>query len=247
MVMVLAAVHIPDVNGIPADDSVNTFSFDGGPAATVADCLSFFDAPLQKFYNDVTVGSTIGEFLAGNIDRGANKCFIEWYQLAGLGVTDRTVTLPLGAPVGRTTFTMHAIVGTTTDLPRECAAVLSLHADLSGLAESVPGGVSGPKGDTHPAARRRGRIYLGPLNSAALGAGTNGPGLAAAFRTAATAAAHDLAHTAAAAGSGDASWCVWSRTTHKLFPITGGFMDDAFDTQRRRGIGASTRTLWTTA
>jgi hypothetical protein len=29
-------------------------------------------------------------------------------------------------------------------------------------------------------------------------------------------------------------WCVWSRSNHKVDPVIGGFVDNRFDTQRRR-------------
>jgi hypothetical protein len=243
MTAILVSVHLPDVNGIPKDDTINTFVI-GGLGASVAGQADITDAHIPTFYNGIVSpsGNKICQFLASNLDRTANACHMDTYTLTS--VPDSTVpVLPMGSPFRRTTFTLGALLGPQVDLPRECAAVLSLHGNLVGLAEDTPGGVAGPGGDTHPAARKRGRIYLGPLNDLGMGAGANGPGLNALFRGVATGAAKTLADDIAAALEG-LSWSVWSRVSHTLAPVLGGWMDDAFDTQRRRGIGASTRTLW---
>lgn len=41
------------------------------------------------------------------------------------------------------------------------------------------------------------------------------------------------------------SWNIYSPTVGLAFPVTGGFVDNAFDTQRRRGNKATGRTVWT--
>jgi hypothetical protein len=40
------------------------------------------------------------------------------------------------------------------------------------------------------------------------------------------------------------SWSVWSRKNANTKLVTGGFVDNAFDTQRRRGEKASGRQTW---
>lgn len=72
----------------------------------------------------------------------------------------------------------------------------------------------------------------------------------------------DLVTAAAAVGTtllaaGDASsgawtWCIYSPTTEtqtaslasSFIPIVGGWVDNAWDTQRRRGLEPTTRTTW---
>lgn len=87
--------------------------------------------------------------------------------------------------------------------------------------------------------RTRGRFYLGPLNSdAATDASTALPcRVAPAFRTA-------LATWAGRVVDADVGWSVWSPTASQLTVVQAGFIDDAFDTQRRRGPAPSTRTLF---
>jgi hypothetical protein len=92
-------------------------------------------------------------------------------------------------------------------------------------------------------ARRRGRIYIGPL--AALACTTNAVGGSKpsdVLRTDFGIAAHQLDNQAAA------GWIIRSSAgTESYAAVDYGWVDDAFDTQRRRGPDASTRTMWTKA
>lgn len=117
---------------------------------------------------------------------------------------------------------------TTTSVPPEAATCLSLKA-------TYIGGVS--------KASQRGRIFIG-----ALGNGWITPGDANSFpvtnslcRTQATQGAINFKAAALAIGW---TWVVYSPTTGDVFNITGGWMDNALDTQRRRGQAATSRTLW---
>jgi hypothetical protein len=242
MSAVIAEVHLPDHNGVPADDAINTFVFansaTGAEPATTA--FNVADA-LEHFYNaGADTAHRVQTYLAANLDNGAGKAHIIFYQLAAAGsIVPHT---PLGGPILDHPFTI--ATGTGTGLPRESAVVLSLSAPHAGIAEDVPGGVAGPKGDTHPAARHRGRVYIGPLDNAALGAGVNGPGVSAACRDALAAAAALLMTNVNTIAGGTHYWGIWSRKDSVIYPITSGYIDDAFDTQRRRGIGATARTTW---
>lgn len=88
-------------------------------------------------------------------------------------------------------------------------------------------------------ARRRGRLYLPPVGTAVLAEGGGG-------RTVVSSAWVDLvldAYEAAWAEldvSGDAH-VVWSPTNSESYPVVEAWMDNAFDTQRRRGIRATVR------
>lgn len=91
-------------------------------------------------------------------------------------------------------------------------------------------------------ARRRGRIYLGPLNTTALAFGTESSaqqhvnaGLITAINGAADAFAGELTAVSA-------TWCMYSKTDSAAHPIVQVSVDNAFDTQRRRGVDASSST-----
>lgn len=108
-------------------------------------------------------------------------------------------------------------------LPEEVAACLSFRANLE----------SG-----QPPARRRGRIYLGPLSTDVM---------ADIGRSVLTGTFMDdmlAAYEAAWAELTDAglSHSVWSPTDGVGRPVVSAWMDNAFDTQRRRGVRATVRT-----
>lgn len=128
-------------------------------------------------------------------------------------------------PYYNTSFSINT--GAGEELPSEIALCLSFHGEpVSGL----------------PAARRRGRIYIGPLGgSAAPSSGPSRPVQAFIdlIRTRALAV-----KAASAASGGIFQWTVWSTSDAAPVPITGGWIDNAFDVQRRRGLAATARNTW---
>lgn len=117
-------------------------------------------------------------------------------------------------------------------LPSEVAVCLSFQATkVSGLDQ----------------ARRRGRIFIGPLAnlSGATGVfatGSTVPRPIAAFRTDLLVAAKRLQDTS---DTNNHPWVVYSRMNDTTAVVANGWVDDAFDTQRRRGIRPSTRSTLT--
>lgn len=126
------------------------------------------------------------------------------------------------APVYESTFT--AAWGGTNNQPSEVALVMSFQA---ARASGVP------------QARRRNRVYLGPW-------GTNGADSsgrpAAALVTQIARAGSDLA--AAASSSVNWNWVVWSPSSSQDYQVDNGWVDNAWDTQRRRGVKATSRTTF---
>lgn len=116
-------------------------------------------------------------------------------------------------------------VSTSDGLPSEVALCLSYHgAPVSGESQ----------------ARRRGRIYLGPFTEAMNSAeGRPGSGQ---MDTILGAAAELLA---ASQASTTWEWVVYSRVADATTPVVGGWVDDAWDTQRRRGVARTERRLFT--
>jgi hypothetical protein len=123
------------------------------------------------------------------------------------------------------------VPGSGTPLPAECASVLSFRGEpLSG----------------EPNARRRGRVYLGPLNASSIEGGS-GPDmlLDADHMTTITAAADTFGTALQADGN---QWAIYSPTTDlteglplAFVPVTDGWMDNAVDIVRKRGGRATTR------
>ena len=135
---------------------------------------------------------------------------------------------PAGPPVG--SHTLFGPAGTGSPLPSECAVALSYHADYSTIPEHEAG--------ARPRSRYRGRLYMGPLNTTALdhAATTFRPIVSSGITT----AAHDAAATLKATGF----WGVWSRHDSAVRVVMGGWIDDAFDSQRRRGEDHVARTTF---
>lgn len=101
-------------------------------------------------------------------------------------------------------------------IPAEVAACLSYVA-----AENQP--------------RNRGRIYLGPLSTNAVNAGNGNTAVDENWRRSVLASAKRLMDKP------EYTWSLWSPTSQEMKPITGAWMDNAFDTQRRRGEEADVR------
>lgn len=144
-----------------------------------------------------------------------------------------TKSYDLSDPIPRVPIIKPMVINVTTpvasNIPTEVACVMSYHAaPVSGV----------------PQARLRGRIYLGGLGPVCVTAGTTstfpilGGGLRGAIQTAAQALL--------AQNDGVAEWVQRSRASGLITSstITGGWIDNTPDTQRRRGVKATTRTLW---
>jgi hypothetical protein len=138
----------------------------------------------------------------------------------------------LDQPPPRVPYTLPlsiTVPSTATTLPPETSICLSFQA----LAESG-----------QPQARRRGRIYLGGLPNAVISASVGAsafPIVNGAFRTAIGGYADTLKNAAITAG---VRWSVYSPTTQESHFVDNGWIDNAPDTQRRRGQAPSFRTLW---
>lgn len=225
---VLATVRLASLTGNPADDADNDFAFEVTTLnSATADNLA---TALASFYNTVQVipgtDYSVANFLSSVISRAANAATIDFYDLTG-----HLNGSAHASPVFTRNFTVGAIAaGSPIDLPAEVAVCLSFHADLTGIPEK--------SGATRPAARRKGRVFIGPLNNFSQ---TGVPVVVGApIRDALAAAAITLSDAVGA------SQRVWSRTGAALYgPIVGGWIDNAFDTQRRRGEAYTARTLWT--
>jgi hypothetical protein len=115
-------------------------------------------------------------------------------------------------------------------MPLEVSACLSYH----GSAEGVP------------AARQRGRVYIGPLQTQVLtvSSGVPEPIMLGELIDTLVTKGQNLAGNGALADDGW-HWAVYSRVNELAYNITGGWVDNEFDTQRRRQADPTQRVLWT--
>jgi hypothetical protein len=126
------------------------------------------------------------------------------------------------APVYESTFPSGVGAGST--LPTEVALCFSFEAEkASGELQS----------------RRRNRVYLGPFTNSVLNSGA----VSSSFITTLINAGKDLKAASNASITWD--WQIYSPTDDRSHDIHKIWVDNAWDTQRRRGLKATTRTAWT--
>lgn len=229
MANIHSQVILAHKSALPRDAVVNNFYFLTAttPATTVE--LDAIRDRIIDFYNTVDAGTSrsIANFIGDTIDRGANKCQMKHYDVTGH--LDGSIAGSYQLLHG---WTLSAKTAGYTSYPDEVAVCLSFHSLYAGDVEFGPGGV-------RPRARDRGRIYLGPWTSGAsvADATTNRLSLGASGRDTIVAAANRLL----AGNAAGADWSVWSRANSTMDPVSGGWVDDAFDTQRRRGEASGAR------
>jgi hypothetical protein len=210
---------------------VNTFTFAAEADIDLAGMVAI-ETAITDFYNGVDTGGTglaVASFIGPQISRTAPAIF-KHYNLDGhLGGG------ALGSPVRTWPMALLGAGNGGLGLPSEVACCLSYHSDYGADVEFGPGGA------TRPRSRDRGRVFIGPLsNSGCISqeATTLRPYVSDNLRNTLLAAGRRLADNSGLPGS----WVVWSRKAAAVHNIFGLSVDDAFDTQRRRGERANVRT-----
>lgn len=209
-------------SGLPQDQIVNDFAFHWeGLLPSQSPDWDNVMGHVGDFYRLGALPSNqVGAFIGDQVSRAATH-ELQIYEI---------VVGPMGSPLATLPWLGPVSPPVNKNLPTEVAGVLSFHADLTGIVEEI--------GATRPKARRRGRIYVGPLTEEAIDGNTAAPTLSTPFRTAMAANAVIMADNAAA---DDWRWSVWSRADVILRPVVGGWTDNAPDTQRRRGQESTSR------
>lgn len=127
------------------------------------------------------------------------------------------------APVFQTTWSLSGVGATS--MPREVAMCVSFQAArISGVNQ----------------ARRRGRLYLGPFGTGALTTATGQP--SSTIIAACVSFGEDL--LGFSQGQADWKWAVYSTIENTGSEVDNGWVDNAFDTQRRRGNEWTSRTTF---
>lgn len=200
--------------GLPEDRIVNTFHFHHA-TRTYEDLESEASTAVFAFY------SALGT--APNAQTVALESYYPAWIQSGWETRSYDLTVP---PKQRVPVIRPRVIfsfGSQPALPEEVAVVATFY------------------GSPPVTRRRRGRLYFGPLrNSASNNPVSNGvrtqvvPELIANL----TKACQSLLINCP-------SWCVRSTLPSENFvPIIGGYVDDAFDIQRRRGPDPTARTVW---
>lgn len=229
--------RLPGGSGLPEDVFENVVHYSVEEADAPTDLATAMQAFRDFYIVDGPGQSTfLGNYISETVQRTTDACEIRAYFQPDLtGVT------PMGSPVGQLAFTMNP-AATGSSLPEEVAAVISYNGDLSGVPVSITNPTPPPP-TVRPQQRRRGRLYLGPLQANAGAEVTSEFRPSTAFRTDATAAFVTMAQAINALAQGE-TFGVWSKADAELYPAVAGYMDNAWDTQRRRGVDATTRTTF---
>jgi hypothetical protein len=239
-VPVLAQVTLIAASGLAEDDVVNTFAFitPGGfdPVADIDDIA----LPLNSFYNGANAsGNSITSQLGPSRSRAAGGMKVDLYDIDG-----HLDGSPHGSPVATTSFPIDEIVDlgelAERSLPEEVALAISLRANgwEEAAVEQSDGGDAGAALD-RPRQRRTGKLYIGPFIVAVVRSGLTVARPSTELITDLLDASERLFDQASV---NSCIWSVWSRTDATLRSLTDVQVDDAFDTQRRRGVDAAART-----
>lgn len=214
MSIVRATVTFDHVSALPEDQVVNTFHFDSGTLLrSTATNWDAIDAALIDFYThtQTTGGLKVVNLLSRNM---VGTATIRQYDLgdAKPRVPVRVTAMPFSPQL------------TDNALPEEVALVMSF---------------SGPLLSGTVAARRRGRVYLGPINGNRNG--SDGRPTTVTLQTIQQAGGRLI-------NDAGTIWAVYSPTSdpNPTFSTVGlfvdhGWVDNGWDTQRRRGRAATSR------
>lgn len=215
-------VELAYISDMPGDVAVNTFHALIDTAADPADMQAGLDE-FVNMYTGATTGPngyTWGNILSPVIHRSGDKSSIKLYRLADT---------PPRVPVTSGTFDPD-VNSNSTPLPLEVAIAISYGID--------------PQSGWDPRSLR-GRIYLGPLNVDAQAIITTSViGVNNELMSDLAWLTQALESNVRTASSGAVRWCLYSRRQSAMRPITHGFVDNEFDTQRRRGVDATARETW---
>lgn len=216
-----AQVVLQGATGLPDDQYVNTFTF---VCSDGEDYLDQIEATLQNAYDEVT------EFYSSEVSRSG--ALIKFYDLE---------IAPPNVPLDTRALTINAKASGAADLPSEVALCVSF---------------KGPAVAGQNPARSRGRVYLGPWAFA----GVTDWSRPDSGMIAVAVAFGDAIMTGCGFADAIACWAVLSPTNAggwlipgesgppnfaaAVVPAFDGWVDNAWDTQRRRGLAPTSRTTF---
>lgn len=210
-----ADVVMPMFTGLARDVVVNTFHFENA-TADKEEMAANMEVVLKPFYEAI--------YGAGAADRVS---YIDWTMVKAR-VFDLSEPTPRVAAESLPFFTSAGLGGST--IPTEVACVASFQS-------------AGLPGEVYQ--RRYNRIYLGALipNRFEESTSTDFPRFTTGFQLLVTNAMKALQ---AAAPGPSTLWVQVSNATGspRSLPVTGGWMDNSPDTQRRRSVDSTSRTNW---
>jgi len=199
-------------SGLPEDRVVNTFYFkDNVLPPNQEATITAAENAVKDFYNGVTGTNTNVAAYISNIIKAGAVHVLKTY-VAGLAAPN--------PPIRESFFTL--LNNNGQPAPADVALCLSYRGSLEQGLD--------PK-------NRRGRLYIGPLSLGSIQTSANGSDALPneALRIAMREAAKRLLDLTSI------RWQLWSPTTLNFVDLTHAWIDDQFDTQRRRGVKPTSR------
>nr|CRY95144.1 hypothetical protein [uncultured prokaryote] len=211
-----AQVVFRTATDLPKDRVTNTFYFWNASEGEFPVAAEVIALLLQEFYETLWESP----YAYGNWVRLSGGFWINFYDMS-----QPEPRVPYRVDISGSGF-----AGGASLTPAEVSTVMSFHgAPINGQSQ----------------ARRRGRIYIPGINDSMIEQATSGayPTFKAAWLARVNTCAAALQ---AASGSALVGWNVYSQVAGTYAPVVGGWVDEAPDTQRRRGQSATSRVTWTT-
>lgn len=216
MPTIRAEVRMPYSSGLPRDVSVNVFHWSVDEANELA--FTNIAEKLASFYNDDHSGedTALANYIAPFVSRVTNECQIRFSNV------DEDPS-----PILFVADWTLAASGSAHSLPAEVALAITWVA-----TPLLP----------VPIRRRRGRTYIGPLASGAIDSTPGSPArpeqpLIDIWVGAAEFLVDDELDFE--------RLVVWSRVNDQAYEVSGGWVDNEWDTQRPRGLDPTNRTSFT--
>lgn len=224
-----AVTEFHSTTGLDEDNSINVLHFETVEANPLSATAALLAAHVEAAYTDDQPGAIqpMAAWLAQCIRGGASPITkIYGGPTGGSPIfTDEWDSFPAGLDMN--------------SFPSEVAYVLSFAGDLTGVPEEAADGIDAGTAPDRPAMRRRGRIFIGPISPAAGGSVVNRPQTG--IKDSALGFAGLLGDFDAPLTALGARWIVYSPTDGLGHPVVTARVDDAWDTQRRRGVAATER------
>lgn len=226
------AMH--SVTGMPEDDVITTYHWRTDEAGHSVVTAAALNGHVAAAWNTITAPGTSlpCDWISPEISRTILPT-CKTYDEAG------------GSPLAVNNWLAFSGTPSAKAFPAEVAVCLSFNGDLTDIPEELPDDADPDARPERPASRRRGRIFVGPLTDQA--GGSTEPVRPVAFMK------NDLLGlgvflanpTNATLTSIGTTWGVWSKEQENapFTPIVQVSVDDAFDTQRRRGVAKTSRVI----
>lgn len=242
----VARIELSHINGQQEDAVVLQFALSHPNAFLSGADVTVVKTACENFLNfEHNVPSSASNFAVGEwIGKSMSRAAAPLFSLYTFDLNDSSGLNGqplLGAPQSMSNMALLiAPDSASPGLPQEVALCLSYRADIVGVLEETSDGADPGTARDRPRSRRRGRTYIGPLTTTTISVSDDNTRPKVEVRETLTMAAAKFAADLNAA-SVNIDWGVWSRVDRLVRPVTLAWVDDAFDTQRRRGLAASTR------